>query len=117
MIEDLRAADQDELDVIIGGLVFQAEELEGEAEETKKSAEFFGLMAILAGVPAVTLNYVPENWLYEKEQASALFVVMALTTCVQIVRQRRQLAKAKRKLRLADRLWEEEELLELSAVY
>jgi len=116
-VEDLLTTEEEELDVIIGGLELQAEELEDEAEATKKSAQAFGFMALLAAVPAVALNYVPENWPYEKEQATALFVVMALTTSVQIVRQRRQVIKARRKRQLADRLQEEADMLELVSVY
>jgi len=117
MTETLATTDQEELDTIINGLISQAKELEVKAADAKANALIYGALALVAAIPAVGLNYSPEVWPHEKDLATGSFVVLALSTSVQILRHRMQTANAKRKQELVDRLQEEADLLELAAIY
>ncbi|MGA3150139.1 MAG: hypothetical protein ABSD10_00765 [Candidatus Saccharimonadales bacterium] len=117
MIEDLKTTEQEELGIIIDGLDMQAEDLEDTAADIKDSAQSFGAMALLSGGATIALNYVPEQWAYEKEEATALFTVLAIGTVVQFLRRQKYKIRAGRKRQLVSELQDEANLMEQLPVY
>jgi hypothetical protein len=117
MIEDLKTTEQEELGIIIDGLDMQAEDLEDTAEDIKESTQFFGSMALLTAGTMVALDYLPEQWAFERDEITALFTVFAIATAVQFLRQQKYKIRAGRKRQLVSELQEEANSMEQLPVY
>jgi len=94
--------EEEETYVIVSGLEGQAEVHEAEAARAQANEKVLGFSALMAFGGAMALEFIPQDWTYEKYEIAAVAGALAISAIKEQIRWRMLYRAARRKREVAE---------------